>query len=229
MANPPRTHTTETIPLDDSHCVAALLPPHWEPGTRVAVVDLTHIRPGLTPNLGGAGTYSGTLDAVLEEQRHNGKEWQARRDANDPWQPADELWNHRRPSTIVQARPAPQPPTERIPWHQAVGRKLVSGDLISKVESSAAVQHPGPYPLYVEMWSMNHECSVRPHLDLDGTVEVVAEPECPKCGDDATVPCDCIEALVDSDDNQPTVESNEAAEAMLNNLYPRSDRPGSEP
>jgi len=45
MANPPRTHTTETITLDYSHCVVALLPPDWKPETRVAVVDLTALPP----------------------------------------------------------------------------------------------------------------------------------------------------------------------------------------
>lgn len=63
-------------------------------------------------------------------------------------------------------------PTLWVPWWDAVGRTLVSGDLIAQVRRTAAVQHPGPYELYVEMWSQNHECWCRPELDPTGRVEV---------------------------------------------------------
>jgi len=130
MANPPRTHTTKVILRPGSIERWINLPADWEPSTRVAVVDLTALPPGLTPNLGGDGTYWGMLADVIQA----GYEWRC----NDThsWMPptiGDRTGPHSR--DIVQTRPAPQPPTERIPWHQAVGRRAPGGDTIVQVSA----------------------------------------------------------------------------------------------
>jgi hypothetical protein len=79
------------------------LPPDWTDETPVTVVDLTDLPPGLTPNLNGDGTYYGHWKDIP-------KDWE--------WRDEDDLSWHSHshyggPSMmVVQARPAPQPPTE---------------------------------------------------------------------------------------------------------------------
>jgi len=114
MANPPRTHTTTSIVVNGDPLV--YLPDDWEPGTRVAVVDLTALPPGLTPNLAGDGTYYGALRDVP-------KGWDVREDSE--WTSyADYVGTdtsrtlHAAGSIIVQARPAPRPPAEEGPLFQ---------------------------------------------------------------------------------------------------------------
>jgi hypothetical protein len=113
MANPPRTHTTKVVNYGNPYVP---MPDDWEPGTRVAVVDLTDLPPGLTPNLGGDGTYWGPIHAVPAG-------WQARSRDDMDWSTTGTFIT----GEVVQARPAPQPPTETVTLAAAVAgnRKIV--------------------------------------------------------------------------------------------------------
>jgi len=188
MANPPRTHTGYVTTLAGDAGTGAYLPRDWHAGTPVAVIDLTALPPGLTPNLNGDGTYWG-------EQRHVPAGWQVQITARGNWA----ITKHDPESrVIVQARPAPRPPTERIPWHQTVGRKLPDGtDIysVTKAEDELYIMTGAPNKGYEQT-----------DLNPDGMVEVLVD------GDDW---CSC---------DDPTKELTEPTHRVSE--HTTVDRPG---
>jgi hypothetical protein len=173
MANSPRTHTGTTV---GNEYITVELPKDWGGGTRVAVVDLTDLPPGLTPNINSDGTYYGSVEAVEKAG------WQWRPGEAFSWEHPDRL-EDRNPTIVVQARPAPQPPTERIPWHQAVGRKLPDGtDIysVTKAEDELYILTAAPNEGY-EQTDLNPDRMVEVLVDSDDNQETSEPPTYPTC------------------------------------------------
>jgi len=176
MANPPRTHTTSvTVGTFTNNKVT--VPLDWKPETRVAVVDLTALPPGLTPNLNGDGTYTGTLRAARKAG------YQMRLIDGAPWGPPGPCDNADEDS-IVQARPAPQPTTERIPLHQAIGRRLPNDPPGAIITKAIYDQRPRATHVHREGPGFKGQMFIQGDRPLsDGMVEVLVDGDRPRGGD----------------------------------------------
>jgi len=235
MANPPRTHTTTVVGGGFAAWHKVLMPPkEWEPGTRVAVIDLTSLPPGLTPNLGAidlqrrigdwhrarfpeaeienvalklseeAGEVARAVNGQVGKNSATGGGSVPDEAADvviaamvlvERWCPGVDVLQavENKLTTLtdpesghpssVQARPAPQPATERIPWHQARGRHLVeNGECLG---ICLAVSWPvGDEALPGCSYAVENRtgwCSVK--AAPDGMVEVLVDGDRPGGGD----------------------------------------------